>query len=46
MSYLIDVLNALRSDLVRVHLSDAGSSCLITEPTGGASRYVIMPMRL
>lgn len=46
VSYLIDVLNALRSESVRLHLSDAGSSCLITEPTGGASRYVIMPMRL
>jgi DNA polymerase-3 subunit beta len=46
VSYLIDVLNALRSALVRLHLSDAGSSCLITEPAGGVGRYVIMPMRL
>lgn len=46
VSYLIDVLNALRSASVRLHLSDAGSSCLITEPTGGTGRYVIMPMRL
>jgi DNA polymerase-3 subunit beta len=46
VSYLIDVLNALRSASVRLHLSDSGSSCLITEPAGGAGRYVIMPMRL
>ncbi len=46
VSYLIDVLNALRSASVRLHLSDAGSSCLITEPGGGVGRYVIMPMRL
>ena len=46
VSYLIDVLNALRSASVRLHLSDSGSSCLITEPAGGVGRYVIMPMRL
>lgn len=46
VSYLIDVLTALRGDRVRMHLSDAGSSCLITQPDGGAHRYVIMPMRL
>jgi DNA polymerase-3 subunit beta len=46
VSYLIDVLTALRGETVRLHLSDAGSSCLITEPDGGAHRYVIMPMRL
>jgi DNA polymerase-3 subunit beta len=46
VSYLIDVLTALRSESVRLHLSDAGSSCLLAEPSGGNSRYVIMPMRL
>jgi DNA polymerase-3 subunit beta len=46
VSYMIDVLTALRSDSVRLHLSDPGSSCLLTEPAGGANRYVIMPMRL
>ena len=46
VSYLIDVLNALKSDAVRLHLSDPGSSCLMTDPTGGTSRYVVMPMRL
>ncbi|MBC7160789.1 MAG: DNA polymerase III subunit beta [Immundisolibacter sp.] len=46
VSYLIDVLTALRSESVRLHLSDPGSSCLLTEPAGGFNRYVIMPMRL
>jgi DNA polymerase-3 subunit beta len=46
VGYLIDVLTALRSESVRLHLSDPGSSCLLTEPTGGFNRYVIMPMRL
>ncbi len=46
VSYLIDVLNALRSDTVRLHLSDPGSSCLVTDPADGVNRYVIMPMRL
>jgi DNA polymerase-3 subunit beta len=46
VGYVIDVLGALRSDSVRLQLADSGSSCLMTEPAGGASRYVIMPMRL
>ncbi|WP_372716389.1 DNA polymerase III subunit beta [Immundisolibacter sp.] len=46
VSYLIDVLGALRSDAVCLQLADSGSSCLLTEPGGGPSRYVIMPMRL
>ena len=46
VSYLIDVLTALRSESVRLHLSDPGSSCLLTEASGGLNRYVIMPMRL
>lgn len=46
VSYLIDVLNALRSESVSLHLSDPGSSCLVMDPADGPSRYVIMPMRL
>lgn len=46
VSYLIDVLTALRSDSVRLHLSDPGGSCLLMDPAGGLNRYVIMPMRL
>ena len=44
--YLLDVLNALESDVVEVIIQDANSSALIVAPDTQASRYVVMPMRL
>lgn len=44
--YLLDVLNALDSDMVEVIIQDANSSALIVSPETQASRYVVMPMRL
>ena len=46
VSYLLDVLGVMRSDMVRFDLVDANSSCLLQTPDGGGSRYVVMPMRL
>ena len=46
VSYLIDALNALRTDSARLHLTDADSSCLITPDVGEQCQYVVMPMRL
>ena len=47
VSYLIDALGVLPSDTVSFHLSDAGSSCLLTpKEDDGSCRYVVMPMRL
>ena len=46
VSYLIDALNVLPTELVRLHLTDADSSCLITPDVGEECRYVVMPMRL
>ena len=46
VSYLLDVLGVMRTDMVRLDLVDANSSCLIRAPEGNSSRYVVMPMRL
>ncbi len=49
VTYLIDVLNVLESEAVKIFIKDASSSALILpdESSGEqGSRYVIMPMRL
>ena len=46
VAYLIDVLNALGSDGVKVSLSDSNASALIEDDADDAALYVIMPMRL
>ena len=47
VSYLLDVLNVLKSKEIRFTLADSNSSALV-EDAGGASKatYVVMPMRL
>ena len=46
VNYLLDALGAVDDETVRFSLSDANSSCVITSPDGGDSKYVVMPMRL
>ena len=46
VSYLVDVLNALASDTVRISLADANSSALVESADGSDAVYVVMPMRL
>ncbi|MDH2997704.1 DNA polymerase III subunit beta [Pasteurellaceae bacterium LFhippo2] len=46
VSYMLDVLNSLKCQRVRVSLVDANSSCLIEDCDNSAAEYVIMPMRL
>jgi DNA polymerase-3 subunit beta len=46
VGYLIEVLNVIESEDVRMSLSDSNSSCLIQNVDTDQSRYVIMPMRL
>lgn len=46
ISYLLDVLNALKGDNCCFTLSDANSSALIEDTDNKNSVYVIMPMRL
>jgi DNA polymerase-3 subunit beta len=46
VNYVIEALNAIKQSEVELGLSDANSSCLMNGVGDGASRYVIMPMRL
>ncbi|ROR34358.1 DNA polymerase III subunit beta [Inmirania thermothiophila] len=45
-AYILDALNALPGERVRMHFTDANSSALIVPVGGEDSRYVVMPMRL
>lgn len=46
VTYLIDVLNVLKSEEVQVKLKDANSSCIVSDVSDPSSLYVVMPMRL
>lgn len=46
VSYLVDALNAIKQDEIRITLIDPNSSCLISAKDDESSRYVVMPMRL
>ncbi|MDP8051643.1 DNA polymerase III subunit beta [Pasteurella atlantica] len=46
VSYLLDVLNTLKCERVRINLVDSSSSCLIENCDNNSAEYVIMPMRL
>ncbi len=46
VSYVLDVLNALKCQQVRVRFTDASSSCLIEDCEDNTAEYVIMPMKL
>lgn len=46
VTYLLDVLNAVDSESVRLTLKDGSSSMLITPDSDSDSKYVVMPMRL
>jgi len=46
VSYLLDVLNNLKTDSITLSLGDANSSALITIPDNADFKYVVMPMRI
>ncbi|WP_440877391.1 DNA polymerase III subunit beta [Thalassotalea sp. PLHSN55] len=46
VSYVLDVLNALKDQVVKFTLSDANSSVVIEGAESGEAIYVVMPMRL
>lgn len=46
VTYLIDVLNNVQSEMVEFAFADANSSCLVTIPDNSHYRYVVMPMRI
>lgn len=45
-NYLKDILGQIDSDLVELHLADAGAPTLIRENEGSRALYVLMPMRV
>lgn len=45
-SYLMDALNAVDSENVKVSFTDTNSSCLLENPSDSSNRFVIMPMRI
>ncbi|MBG6071413.1 MULTISPECIES: DNA polymerase III subunit beta [unclassified Polaromonas] len=46
VTYLIDALNNMSQDMVKIELSDSNSSALLTIPDNTAFKYVVMPMRI
>ncbi|WP_018691219.1 DNA polymerase III subunit beta [Algicola sagamiensis] len=46
VGYLLDVLNTIRADEVKLTLSDSNSSALIESMDESQAMYVVMPMRL
>ena len=46
VSYVLDVLNTLRCDKVRLSMSDANASALIENADDDSALYVVMPIRL
>lgn len=46
VSYILDVLNTLRCDSVRISMSDANASALIENAQDDSAMYVVMPIRL
>jgi DNA polymerase-3 subunit beta len=46
VTYLLDALNAVESEMVSLEMRDANSSCLITAVGGGDDRHVVMPLKL
>jgi DNA polymerase-3 subunit beta len=45
-NYLKDILGQIDSDMVELHLADAGAPTLIRENEGSRALYVLMPMRV
>ncbi len=46
VTYLIDALQNMGQDMVRIELADGNSSALVTNPEDSAFKYVVMPMRI
>lgn len=45
-SYLLDALNNIDSQEVRLSFTDAGNSCLVEDPHSSKYKFIVMPMRL
>jgi len=46
VTYLLDALSALDSEVVVMSMQDPSSSCLVTEPDNDNIRHVVMPLKL
>ncbi|MEZ5647228.1 MAG: DNA polymerase III subunit beta [Burkholderiaceae bacterium] len=46
VTYLIDALQNMGQEMVRIELQDGNSSALVTNPEDSAFKYVVMPMRI
>jgi len=46
VTYLMDALNNIDQDMVKLELQDGNSSALITVPEQPGFKYVVMPMRI
>jgi DNA polymerase-3 subunit beta len=46
VTYLLDVLDNLKTEQVKVEFGDANSSALISVPGDDGFKYVVMPMRI
>jgi DNA polymerase-3 subunit beta len=46
VTYLMDALNNIDKDMVKLELQDGNSSALITVPEEPGFKYVVMPMRI
>ena len=46
VSYLLDALGIVRTEKVKLTLTDPNNSCLLLPETETACKYVVMPMRL
>ena len=46
VTYLIDALQNMTQEMVRIELQDGNSSALVTNPDDNAFKYVVMPMRI
>lgn len=46
VTYLLDALMAIDTDMVSMELKDANSSCLISAPDSDVNRHVVMPLKL
>lgn len=46
VSYLLDALNAVKTENAELYFTDSNHSCLICGVGDNQSRYVVMPMRL
>lgn len=45
-TYLIDALNAVTTKMAKISLSDANTSCLITDDDSDNDMFIVMPMRI